>query len=281
MLLQKTAPVVQVYDDAVCSSAQGSSQTVTAGATTHNDITYATDGSDDGAIAFYVVMTDAGGNASACTNISLGYTLDTTDPDPLTGGFTWALSSPANGTTSSDNTPVVSLTGAAAENGSSVQVYDDAVCSSAQGSSQTVTAGATTHNDITYATDGSDDGAIAFYVVMTDAGGNASACTNISLGYTLDTTDPDPLTGGFTWALSSPANGTTSSDNTPVVSLTGAAAENGSSVQVYDDAVCSSAQGSSQTVTAGATTHNDITYATDGSDDGAIAFYVVMTDAGG
>ena len=104
----------------------------------------------------------------------------------MTGGFAWALSSPANGTTSSDNTPVVSLTGAAAENGSSVQVYDDAVCSSAQGASQTVTAGATTHNDITYASDGTDDGAIVFYVVMTDAAGNASSCTDVSLGYTLD-----------------------------------------------------------------------------------------------
>ena len=78
------------------------------------------------------------------------------------------------------------------ENNGSVQIYDNVTCSapSVQGASQTITVGATTHNDITYATDGSDDGVIQFYAIVTDEAGNASICDSISLSYTLDTIVP-------------------------------------------------------------------------------------------
>lgn len=371
---------VQIYDDGICSlaRAQGALQTVTAGLSEHLDITYPGDGSADGVISFYAVMTDSFGNISPCVDISLSYTLDTISPiAAVVQGFTWVLASPTNGSTSSNTMPIINLSGAGAEEGSSARIFKEAACLAALGTPQVINSGVSAHNDILFSTDGSDDGAINFYATITDVAGNSSPCVDISQGYLLDTQSPavtisaavnigagnvasyslngtcsevgQPVTvsvggvapavapictgalswslsgldvsslsdgnitiladhedlGGndapqasqtiikdttaptvlevqaFAWSLSSPAGGSVSNDNTPVVNLSGAASVTGGSSQIYDDASCTSAKGILQAITAGAATHSSINYLTNGIDDGLIEFYAVITDAGG
>lgn len=137
----------------------------------------------DGPVVVTADHTNA--NGQTAPQATDGIVKDVVDPMPL--AYAWALSSPANGSTSNDNTPIVDLSGAGVENGSSVQVYDDFVCTNPVGSSQFIIGGATTHNDVSYATDGTDDGAVDFYVVMTDGAGNPSPCSDVSLGYSLIT----------------------------------------------------------------------------------------------
>ncbi|MEZ4705110.1 MAG: Ig-like domain-containing protein [Bdellovibrionota bacterium] len=150
------------------------------------DVTPSANGTVTVDVGAGVAQDSAGNGNTAATQFSI--TFDNTPPsNAAIQAFTWTLSSPSNGSTSSDNTPVVSVSGASSENNATVQVYDDAVCSSVAGSSQTILAGGATVNDIVYATDGSDDGLVSFYVRLTDAAGNLSNCVSVSLSYTLAT----------------------------------------------------------------------------------------------
>ncbi len=111
-----------------------------------------------------------------------------TSPEILS--WTWTLVNPLDGSISQVGTPQIDLTGAAVEDGGSVQIYDDNTCVSSQGSPQTIASGGVSVTDISYLTDGSADGQKVYYVRVMDAIGNVSTCTPIGLDYTLDTIAP-------------------------------------------------------------------------------------------
>ncbi len=102
----------------------------------------------------------------------------------------WTLVNPLDGSISQVGTPQIDLSGAVAEDGGSVQIYDDNTCVNAQGSAQTITSGAVSVTDVSYLTDGTEDGPKVFYVRVTDAIGNVSSCTPLGLDYILDTIAP-------------------------------------------------------------------------------------------
>lgn len=104
--------------------------------------------------------------------------------------WTWALSSPLNGAYSTDNTPIIDLTGGASENGGVIQMYDDVTCTSSAGSAVAISAGAANVPDISYLVDGSEDGLKPFYVRVTDDVGNIGNCVPVAQSYTFDTTAP-------------------------------------------------------------------------------------------
>ena len=209
---------VRVYTDAGCTVQVGSA-TISGGSFTVSNISFATDGSADGAKAFYGKIIDQASNESNCTDMSLGYTLDTQAPsDPSTS----SMSSPFNCTNSNDNTPQFSDSGIVGENGSSVRVYTDAGCTVQVGSA-TIAGGSFTINNVTFATDGSADGAKAFYGKIIDQAASESNCTDMSLGYTFDTQGPTAPTG---LSLGSTPSGLTTS---PTLSWT-AGTDGGSGV---------------------------------------------------
>jgi len=107
--------------------------------------------------------------------------------------WSWTLSSPSDGSVSVDGTPQINLTGAVSENGAAVQIFDDVSCTSPQGTPQIVAAGAMNITDVSYLTDGSQDGLKIFFVQVTDDVGNVSNCVPTSQSYTLDTTAPSVL----------------------------------------------------------------------------------------
>jgi hypothetical protein len=145
---------------------------------------------------------DSAGNLSAVVHVSAVIN-GAAAPDP--SAWSWALSSPAAASVSTDSTPQFSASGAAADNGATVQLYDDSSCTHAVGSVRTVSGGAVSFSDVSYLTDGSQDGTHAFYAVATNFG-NSSVCTDIALNYFLDSLDPG--------APGSPLNGTTWTTNT-------------------------------------------------------------------
>ena len=125
--------------------------------------------------------------------------------------------SPAASSLTNDNTPVVSGTGLTAENGSSVYIYTDPGCTAPTlVGSATIGSGVFDITNISFATDGSEDATIDFYGQIVDQALNASACTDVSLGYTLDTVaptvtgltnDPTPTKSkAWTWSCSETCN---------------------------------------------------------------------------
>ena len=99
-----------------------------------------------------------------------------------------ALDEPTNGSTSTDITPIISGTiTSGAEDGGSVAIYNDASCATQSVGSGVISSAAFTVNNITYASDTTDDGLISFYGRVIDIAGNEGACQNLSLSYTLDT----------------------------------------------------------------------------------------------
>ncbi|MFZ9001086.1 MAG: LamG-like jellyroll fold domain-containing protein [Bacteriovoracaceae bacterium] len=89
---------------------------------------------------------------------------------------------------STDVTPVISGTiTSGAEDGGSVQIYNDASCATEAVGSGVISATAFTVNNITYASDTTDDGTISFYGQVVDIAGNEGSCQDLSLSYTLTT----------------------------------------------------------------------------------------------
>ncbi len=112
---------------------------------------------------------------------------DTILPDVLS--WAWNLT-PVSGSSSTDETPVLSTS--FAEDTVSLQLYDDAMCLSAKGASQTVLLGAANFADIAY-TPVVEDGLKPFYVIAVDSIGNTTSCIDLSLNYFLDSVVPDAI----------------------------------------------------------------------------------------
>ncbi|MGI9303450.1 MAG: Ig-like domain-containing protein, partial [Gammaproteobacteria bacterium] len=156
----------------------------------------------DGAIAIPVTATD-GGAASPATLVNL--TIDTTAPAAP------VVAAPADGSTLADNTPTFS--GSGATSGDTITVGDP---------NNPGTPLCTVIVDIAgnWSCDAGvalSDGAIAIPVTASDAAGNASAVTTVNL--TIDSVAP------ATPVVAAPVDGSTTSDNTPTFSGTGAVGE--------------------------------------------------------
>jgi hypothetical protein len=160
----------------------------------------------DGPHTLQVTATDPAGNESDPTSLPL--TIDTTPPAPP------AITSPVAGSTTGDNTPTISGT---AEPGSTVTVSEggNPLCTALV---DPVT-GAWSCEPATPLADGPH----TITATATDPAGNESAPTLRT--FTVDTTPPAPP------AITSPAAGSTTGDNTPTISGT---AEPGSTVTVTE-----------------------------------------------
>ncbi|MEK6706645.1 MAG: Ig-like domain-containing protein, partial [Bdellovibrionota bacterium] len=112
----------------------------------------------------------------------------------------WTLSSPANGTTSNDSAPQITIPGNALEVGSTAKVYSDSGCTTQLGSAATIAATDVTISDISFASDGIKN----FYGKITDKAGNATSCTDLSQSYMFETAAPSVLS--IVRVSSSPAN---------------------------------------------------------------------------
>ena len=240
---------VRLFSDAGCSS-QVSLDTA-AGATVDQTSSILADNTYE----FHVRVEDDYGNLSACSTNSVTYVLDTVSPNPAL--WTWGMVSPADGTESSDNTPQVSATFVTGENGTTIQVYDEASCTNNVGSPVVVAASAANFTDISYLTNGADDGNKLYYAIATDTAGNASACTTTSLDYFFDSVNPNSpttlttATFWYTTDVSSTPNFTwaTATDNAP-----------SSGVNRVEVAISTSVSGGNEaagwtTLAAGATNH--------------------------
>ncbi len=245
--------IVSVYDGTTLLG------TVTAG--TGGAWTFTTGVLSNGEHTLNVTVTNAAGNTSAATPFNL--TVDTVAPAASTLVVTndAANVTVPNGSTTSDNTPVLSGT---AEANSVVTVYDG---TTTLGTVTVGTGGAWSFTATTLA-----EGAHALRVTVTDAAGNVSGSTTASI--VVDTTPPAAVT-----LTASNNNGTTpvpianngsTNDNTPA--LTGTA-EAGSRVTITDG---TTVLGS---VTAGS--NGQWSFVTPTLADGAHTLSVTATDAVG
>jgi len=164
----------------------------------------------DGTHSVNATATDAVGNTSAQSNTNT-FTVDTTPPAAP------VVLTPANGSTTNDNTPTYTGT---AEAGSTVTVIVDGVV---VGTTVASASGTWSFTPPTALADGSH----TVRATATDAAGNTSAQSNTNT-FTVDTTPPAAP------VVLTPANGSTTNDNTPTYSGT---AEAGSTVTVIVDGV--------------------------------------------
>jgi hypothetical protein len=177
----------RLYSDAGCANEV--STDVAVSATTDATSSILTDNTYE----FHVRVEDSYGNITACSTSSVDYILDTGTPDPSL--WTWLMNSPNDGTDSSDPTPQINMSSATGENGTSVQLYDEATCTNNVGSPRVVASQAATFSDISYLTNGTQDGQKIYYAVASDVAGNISGCTPVGLDYFLDQVNPNAASG--------------------------------------------------------------------------------------
>ena len=194
--------VVKVYDG---TTVIGTTTVDNSGNWTFTPTTPLTDGNH----SITVTVTDAGGNTSPASN-AVTFIADTSAP------LAPAITSPVSGTNSNDNTPTFTGTG---EPGSVVKVYDG---TTVIGTTTVDNSGNWTFTPTIPLTDGKH----IITVTVTDAGGNASSPSS-AVDFTMDTSVP------VAPVISSPLNGTNSSDSTPTFNGTG---EPNSTIKVYDGA---------------------------------------------
>ncbi|MBC99261.1 MAG: hypothetical protein CME63_16075 [Halobacteriovoraceae bacterium] len=164
------------YSDSSCSSGLLSSDT--SGGTSHiYSLTTVTEGK------YYFYFTVPNQSGATCFG-PLVYEEDLTAPN---GPDTISMSSPNNGETSSDATPLFTGTISATENGSEIQVFNNDTCTGTPKGVSNIqqdefTIGAS------LALDGSENGYNEFYVRLVDRAGNIGTCLATNLSYTLSNT---------------------------------------------------------------------------------------------
>lgn len=226
-LVTENGSSIAIFGTSGCTTTLGNA-TITGGTFLVNNILE----SSDGPKSYYGQYTDMAGNQSNCVNLSLSYTLDTIPP---VAPSSWSFVSITNGSTSNDNSPQITATGISGEDGSTAEVFDSASCITALGDA-TISSGTFTINSILYLADDSADGTKFFYGKITDQAGNPTACTNLSLSYTLDTIAP---TADFTGAPIEASNNTQSDLNVTI----GGAAVVAYKYKVAPGAICSDSTG--------------------------------------
>ncbi|MCX5740942.1 MAG: Ig-like domain-containing protein, partial [Proteobacteria bacterium] len=241
------AASVQLYSNATCTTALGTSVTANAGGMFTVAITVA----NDSATAIYAIATDAANNKSPCS-----------------APFTFVEDSTAPGTpTLSQLPPSISsttptLTGTT-EGNASVDLFTNGTCSGAAAATSTATAGGAFAIMVTVTANTTT----TFTAKATDAAGNASACSAIAT-YTHDNMTPSAPSGLATTPVG-PA-----SSNTPSVS---GMAEAGATVRLFTNPTCSTAVAGTTTAIGGDTFAVAISVA-NGS---TTTFYATATDPAG
>jgi len=152
--------------------------------------TTATQSSGNGTFYIHVQARDAAGNLSAVVHVSA---LINGAVAPAPNLWTWTMSSPTNGSFSNDGTPQFVISGASADNGAIVQLYDDASCTNAVGGTTTIAAGVGSLTGVSYTVGGTQDGQKNFYAIAHN-GTNFSVCTDIGRGYFFDSVNPNAPT---------------------------------------------------------------------------------------
>ncbi|WP_194293017.1 Ig-like domain-containing protein [Streptomyces smaragdinus] len=161
----------------------------------------------DGSHTISATQTDPAGNVSPAATST--FTVDTTAPAAP------VITAPTSGTTTTDNTPTVSGTGTP---GSTVTVTDGT--GAVLGTALVAPDGTWSFDTAVLA-----DGTYTISATQTDASGNVSPVSN-SVIFTVDTTAPAAP------VITSPAAGSTITDNTPTITGTG---EPGATVEVSVD----------------------------------------------
>jgi hypothetical protein len=204
----------------------------------------------DGPHTFFVMATDTAGNGDS-TPASHNFVVDTqvaapilTDTDP---------DSPGN-----DNSPEVKGT---AEVGSTVKLYTTSNCTGSEAASGSAAAFASPGFTVSVA----DDSSTTFYATATDLAGNLSTCS-AGLTYVEDSTTPAAPT------LTDTDPDSPASNATPKVK---GSAEAGSTVKLYTNATCTSAEAASGTAAAFASPGLTVTVPR----DSITTFYAKATDA--
>ena len=162
-----TATVVATIDTVdLSTSCDGTNWTVT------GDVSAAMNGV---AVSVLVTISDPVGN-----EFMVNTTVFKDAPLPFdASGWTMV---PTSGSTSTNITPDFFQTGIVDEDGTTIELYEEAACSGAPVDSATVSGGAFSLSGITYATDGSDDGLHSYFAVITDV----RTCFDTGLSYTLE-----------------------------------------------------------------------------------------------
>ena len=252
------ADTARIFEDAGCTT-EIASGVVSAGSFSATRTTgYANDGSENGVKAYYGTMTDPIGNVTACTDLSLGYTYDHSL-------VSLSISTPA-----------------------AVAVID-----SAGHTAVTVSGGCTleaTAVDLNWPGDGANPGATVNCTSSTwsinvdlTAGTVSQGLVTFSATHAgAPTATRNIVYDSSAWTLSSPANGATSTDNTPQLQKANLADLNGGgSVAIYEDSGCATQIGGFTFSTDPETaTVSNISLATNGTADGTRNFYIQYTDPG-
>ena len=220
----------------------------------------------DAAHTLNAIVTDAAGNASATSSLTL--TVDTTPPQPVatfdiydTNGATPVLI--GNDGNTNDDTPVLRGT---AEAGATVNIYEGG---------DLIGSATVNQNGVwRFETGSLADGQYTFTVSVTDAAGNTSTEAQpytINVDLTPPAAIADLAVSDDAGATTGPlANGAVTDDNTPTLSGT---AEAGSIVTVYD--------GDTLLGSVAAGTGGAWIFTTDALSNGPHSFTVTQTDAAG
>jgi hypothetical protein len=213
--------IAKVFTDASCTAEIGAA--VATG--TNQDVI--TSSLADATYTLYAASTDIHGNQSPCSTASVSYEVDSTPPNkPTALTLNNPLSSP-----NTDDTPTININGTV--NGDTITMYEDSSCTSSVGTG--VATGASIN--IT-ASPSLSDGSYDFYAQAADPVGNLSGCSTATIAYVLDTVDP-PQPAGL--ALSAPTS-SPGNDSTPTITATNV--EVNTTLQLHDNAGCSSLRGS-------------------------------------
>lgn len=146
------------------------------GATTY-DMSFTN--SSEGTFLFYFEVIDSGMNSSGCLG-PYSFVEDQTSPnDPLTVTMT----SPGDGESTSDSTPLVSGTVNSVDEGATVELFNDASCTNNIGQDTVTSSAFNVQGSLPI--DGSANGFNQMYLKITDLAGNIGLCYDTGLGYTL------------------------------------------------------------------------------------------------
>jgi hypothetical protein len=243
---------VQLYTDSSCTTSIGTATDV--GTFTGAGIPVSV--ADNSSTDFYAKATGPGGT-SGCSTSTVHYN-EVTPPAPAAP--TGLMVSPASG--SNDNNP--SISGTLGANTSTVQLYTDSSCSTLIGDPGDAATFTGAGIQVTVADNSSTD----FYAIASGPGGD-SPCSTATVHYNEVTPAPVAPTN----LTVSPASG--SDDNNPTVS--GTTGVDTDTVQLYTDATCTTAIGTSTA----AGTFNSPGIQVTVADNSSTDFYAIATGPGG
>ena len=256
---------IQIYSDNLCAIREGGLQKIVGGATSHEDIHFSNNGSEDGTInAYAVIYDDQDTAASNCVNLALSYSFDTRSPSRV------VITTPEN--RASTDAVSVNYVGIC-EGDLPVRISGDVVSSPVQKSCVS----GVLNTNITLL---SGDGVKSLTFRQTDLAGNLSLASTYQIVLDESAADEGSIQS-WSWALFDIVNGSVSKDFSPAISLSGAAEGNGSTVKFYVGSSCTAQLGGQYTIRGGGLDAYDLILFSDGSNDGFQDFHVQVTNVFG